>query len=100
MSETTKKLIYVERPDGSIWSVPAHLVADHRAKHYAEIDADTTYEAEYEFTVNDEYELLDWAENNMNWSDVVSYAVEVEVSLRAVEYQEGWVNGRSLVVGL
>jgi hypothetical protein len=65
----------VEFPNGDVFLVPAKVIAEHRAKHYADGDPDTTYEAEFEYTMTDEYQLRDWAGNNMDWDDVKARAV-------------------------
>lgn len=90
----------VTMPDGSRWDVPAQVIAENRARYYAEVDPTTTYEEELEFTLSDDYELKDWAAGNMNWSDVVAHARKVSdrEPLSASEFQEGWVNGPKQVV--
>jgi hypothetical protein len=55
---------------GYSWIFPAHLVAKNRAEYYAKNDSDTTYEDEFAFTIDDDYELKDWFLNNMDWKDV------------------------------
>lgn len=60
--------------NGYTWSFPAHLIAKDRAQYYAEHDEETTYSEEFDFTINDDYQLKDWFVNNMNWSDVSKYA--------------------------
>jgi hypothetical protein len=85
--------LHVTMPDGSVWAVPAHLIAHNRATYYAE----DGYQEEYDYTMGDDAELEDWAANNMNWSDVAAHARKVEQS-EPVDYQEGWVNGEKLVV--
>jgi hypothetical protein len=91
-------------PDGSEWDVPAGLVADNRAAHYAHNDTSDTggepyatiYKLELEHTLNNHDELVDWAENNMNWSDVSHAATMCKPG--PVDYQEGWVNGAKTIV--
>jgi hypothetical protein len=56
--------------DGYTWLVPLAHVAAHRAKYYAAKDPDTTYQAEYDFVMKDDYEGVDWFQNNMNLSDL------------------------------
>lgn len=87
----TTKRIHVTLEDGRVYSVPAHAVAHDRATYYAEKDADTTYEQEYEITASDDYELGDWLLNNMNWyelPDVRAEAIErgdlADVAVEAV----------------
>ena len=72
----TKKRVRITLADGRIFSVSGHDVAHNRATYYAEKDKDTTYESEYEFTVNDSYELKDWLFNNMDWWKEPSLRVE------------------------
>lgn len=55
---------------GYVWLIDLAFVADHRAKHYAANDPDTTYQDEYDFVMGDDYEGIDWYQNNMNWSDI------------------------------
>ena len=63
--------LYIKVKDnGYSWIFPAHLVAKNRAEYYAKTDPDTTYEKEFEYTMNDDFELKDWFLNNMNWEDV------------------------------
>ena len=87
------KHIKVTMPDGSQWSVPADVVAADRAKHYAEKDGtgEEGYRQEYELAMRDNAELLDWAENNMDWDDVAPYARQVDWP--GVDYYDGWMNG-------
>lgn len=102
------KYILVTMPDGSIWKVRAEIVVCSRAKYYAEQDSakqGRTYEAvfdeEYTYTLHNNDEILDWAANNMNWTDV-SFGAEklpqpVQV-LTPLEFEEGWVNGDKKIV--
>ena len=68
--------------DNSKWDVPITVIANHRAEYFGEKDP----------KISDEYALLDWAANNMNWEDVVLQAQEVVKP--KVDYQEGWINGK------
>ena len=93
------KHIHVNMPDGSVWAVPATVVAEKRARFYAGIDKTTTYDEEYAYAMTNNDELLDWGTNNMNWEDVERFARKVETpESRKVDYQEGWVNGKKKVV--
>ena len=44
----------------------------------------------------DEYEIIDWAVNNMNWSEVALDAERVEE--KEVDFQQGWLNGEKEIV--
>ena len=93
-----EKFLRVTMPDGSLWDVPARVIADNRAKYYAEGDPGE-YEEEFRFTMDDNFELRDWAANNMDWDEVKSYAVKVEEPpQQEPDYQEGWVNGDKKIV--
>ncbi|HFU4527676.1 TPA: hypothetical protein ACJCWB_000478 [Yersinia enterocolitica] len=67
----------ITMPDGSKWAVPVHVIQTHAANNDLEI--------------SHEEDIEDWAENNMNWSDVEEFAVMTTPPEE--DYQEGWVNG-------
>ena len=100
------KFIHVTMPDRLVWRVPAQVVADDRARYYAErqqgaLNWVEIYDKEYETTLQDDDELLDWAANNMNWTDVVDQAMLVPQTtqkLTPLEWQEGWVNGPKQII--
>jgi hypothetical protein len=46
---------------------------------------------------SDEFEIEDWAANNMDWSDVVAFATKIG-PVDQVDYQEGWVNGKKEIL--
>lgn len=78
--------------NGETWEVPAHVIADDRGKYYAKKDKDTTYQEEYDFAILDDYEIIDWARNNMNWSDVKTHARLAVTARPDFDYAEAWVN--------
>jgi hypothetical protein len=93
----TTAVMRVTMPDGSKWDVPAQTIADSRDDNYRDEEEDTIG-----FIRNgslDDYELTDWAANNLNWSDVEAVARRVEEKAPAVDFQEGWVNGEKKIVG-
>lgn len=55
---------------GWTYSLPAKVVASHRAKYYSDTDEDTSFEEEFDFAINDKYTLLDWMQNNMDYEDI------------------------------
>ena len=99
-----KKYLRVTMPDGSKWDVPAKLIAEKRARYHAKSDTgkesgpefEKVFAKEVKYALEDEYEIVDWASNNMNWSDVEYVAVNV--SVMEVDFQEGWCNGEKEVV--
>lgn len=99
MSVLDNKYI-TEMPNGERWAVPVRLIAMDRAKHYAkEFKGDVT-ESLVQDTAplfeDSEYEIEDWAKNNMNWSDVADRAERVGAI--ACDWEEGWVNGNTEIV--
>lgn len=85
----------VEMEDGSKWAVPVRFIAEHRAKYFSEKDGVSLEESLEEDTVplfdEDEYEIHDWAANNLNFSDVKDVAKMI--SPPDVNYEDGWANG-------
>jgi hypothetical protein len=83
------KELIITFSDGSRWAIPAEIIAKQRAAWYALHDIGGTItpenEAEYErieqeeieHALRDDYEITDWASNNMNWSDVEKHAARI-----------------------
>ena len=92
----SEKYLRVTMPDGSKWDVPASVVASDRANYYDE-EEPGCFQREYDYALNDEDELIDWARGNMDWTDVVELARE-KISPPQPDYQEGWVNGDHEVI--
>lgn len=97
------KFLKVTMPDDSKWKVPVRIIAEHRARYYANKEH-VTLEQSLKFDTlllfeEDEYEIEDWASNNMDWRDVEKYAVRVRAKdLSDEDLQEGWVNGAKEIV--
>lgn len=87
------KFIEVE-DTGFVWEVPLSAIADHRAKYYAARDKDTTYQDEFDFVMEDDFEGLDWFFNNMDWSDVAAKATLVKTPDALAEPDMGNANKR------
>ena len=83
------KKITVTFSDGTVWEIPASVVAESRAKYYEEREPGC-YEEEYDITIKDGMEMMDWAENNMNWSDVRSKAKKIQT--KSADYEDEWTN--------
>src|SRR5690554_4848301 len=101
MSEILKKKLAIQMPDGSWWAVPVEAIARHRAKHYAyefggDIEQSLAEDTVPLFEAGD-YEVEDWAANDMNWSDVAALA-EIHEPAGEVDFQEGWMNGDKKIV--
>jgi len=97
------KFLRVTMPDGSKWKVHVRIIAEHRARYYANKEH-VTLEQSLKFDTlplfeEDEYEIEDWASNNMDWRDVEKYAVRVRAKdLSDEDLQEGWVNGAKEII--
>ena len=93
-----KKYLLVEMPDFSVWRVPVQVIADamtdYYVKKYSEDREKAKAETERRFTTY-EFEIEDWAANNMNWDEIEPHAVRV--SAGEVDYQIGWESGKKCV---
>nr|DAY15900.1 MAG TPA: hypothetical protein [Caudoviricetes sp.] len=93
-----KKYLLVEMPDFSVWRVPVQVIADVYTDYYAERDGQdrekVKTETERLFTAY-EFEIEDWAANNMDWDEIEPHAVRV--SAGEVDYQAGWESGKKCV---
>lgn len=103
------KYLQVTMPNGERWAVPISIIAHSRATYYADKDAkedglsqeerDELYKEEYSYTMEDKYEIHDWAPNNMNWVDVREHAIRIgPVEPTDRDFQEGWINGEKKII--
>ncbi len=99
------KFLKVTMPDGSKWKVSVRVIAEHRARYYFEEKKEfesleqSLKEDTLQLFEEDEYEVEDWSENKMNWSDVEKYAIQIKTSkMSSEEFQEGWVNGMKEII--
>ncbi len=94
------KFLRITMPDDSQWDVSVMIIAKNRAKWY-EKDFGSFEESLYKDTLplfEDDYEIEDWAENNMNWEDVKDFAKKVILPTLEVDYQDGWINGKKEII--
>lgn len=103
------KKLRVTWPHGEICHIPAHIIAKPRASYYATVDNgkpvkdnakawNETYEKGFKFTMENDYELLDWASNNMDWKDVSAHAVFTLANLSMRDYNKDWVNAEKEII--
>lgn len=90
------KFMTIEMPDGSVWGVPVDMIARHRAAHYAsefggDVERSLTEDTLPMFE-SDEYEIQDWAANQMNWSDFDGHQVKIK-DAPPPDFQQAWMNG-------
>lgn len=94
------RFLQIVMPDASKWAVPVQKIAEHRAAHYAhEFDGDLQRSLDEDtlpLFAGSEYDIEDWAINNMNFSDFAGIAVCTQ--LPNVDYEEGWCNGEKEIV--
>ncbi len=91
--------------DGSKWDIPIDLIADARARYYAKRGIEKgdkrpyqeIFKKEFVYAMNDSSVIIDWAENNMNWSDVKFYARLVDKTPKQ-KWEEGWCNGNKEII--
>jgi hypothetical protein len=99
------KYLRVKMSDGSQWDIAALYIARDRAAWYANNDTgenngaayDEVYQEEYAYTMENNYELTDWASNNMNWEDVERYANRVQEPV-AIDMGKEWVNADKTII--
>ena len=90
------KYLRVTMPDGSKWDVPADLIAQHRAAYFLKDRSAPEFDKQVQWDLDHPENLIEWAEGDMNWSDVRIHATRVFDG--SVDYQDGWVNGEKEVV--
>lgn len=96
------KFIEVVFDDG-IYHIPAEVIAVDRASYYAKSDTESgyiygddqeeykkVYDVEYNITLNDDYELMDWLRNNMNWKQLEPYASKVSERGNSPSHKTQW----------
>lgn len=69
------RAIVANTPRGQ-FAIPAALVARDRANYY-EKQEPGCYQQEFDDTFGDDFELVDWLTNNMDWADVEDSAEKV-----------------------
>ena len=96
--ELFNKSLHVEMPDGHTYAVPVEIIARNRAEAYADEYGDDVGESLREDTIplfmERDYNIRDWASNNMNWDDVKAHARRLERDEKQeYDYEDGWCNG-------
>ena len=81
----TKAVLIVQFQNGEKWSVPAQIVADSRDENYKDEKEDTI--GFIKAGTLEEFDLEDWAANNMNWEDVSPYAMKIEEASEPFDYR-------------
>lgn len=88
--------IQIKFSNGNVYEIPATLVADNRAKHYSYQEGKEVYKQEFQYTISDNFILLDWLQNNMNWNDVKDHVTLI--GTQELDYSLEFANAESVVV--
>ena len=95
-----EKMYLITMGDQSVYEVPVILIATSHAEYYATVD-EIPFEEALKETLDlfnsDDYEIEDWAKNNMDWCDVEASARCVRTAGRT-DFEDGWINGEVEVV--
>ena len=87
-----EKCLRVRFSNGDLFAVPARIIAEDRANYYADLDGyelhSNEWHAEIILALNDEFEIEDWAGNNMDWRDLEPYAEKL--SEDEFDYEDQW----------
>ena len=92
------KALIVHFEGGNSFSIPAEFVANNRANYYYQVDPTTNYTEEMEYALADEFELVEWAQNNLDWVDVEDVAFPYWPEQIDESYAVQWVNAEMEVI--
>lgn len=85
------KVISIVTPKGEI-GIPLTYVAENRANYYSDVD-DYDYKSkewfqEFNLTMEDDYEGIDWFVNNMDLDEVLPIAIMIDESIFCASNEE------------
>jgi len=88
------KIIKFATPKGECY-IPLKFIANHRAKYYSTVDNygkdSDEWNEQVDFILNDNYEGIDWMENNMNWEDFSDHVVMLNDKVMVTD-EDRWEN--------
>jgi len=88
-----EKCLKVRFANGDLFAIPARIIAENRANYYADLDGyelnSNEWAAEVITALNDEFEIEDWAGNNMDWKDLEPYAQRIDEDVE-FDYDDEW----------
>lgn len=101
-----KKYLRVKMPDGSVYDIPAEIIANHRANYFENNSAEKLtyhsssvrpriYRQEKEFAISNDHILIKWAETRMQWKELEPFAVKVDSD---VNYEEAWPRAEKQII--
>lgn len=88
--------LVIQFSDGNKYSIPASVIAEHRAYYFAEKELNMQnyykiFVEEFVYTLNNHDKVEDWAFNNMDWCDIKKHAKFIETNQNA-DYEKEWSN--------
>lgn len=96
----TDGVIHVKMPDNTWWEIPVTIIAMNRARNYIHEFAGNIVRSLEEDTIplfnEDSYEIVDWAMNNMRWSELAPFAKLIRRD--EIDYDEAWPSGAEVKV--
>jgi len=95
------KYVMIKFSNGDRFKIPAGIIANSRAKYYADSDEgkltednkdawNEVYYDETKLTLEDDYNITDWLWNNMDWKDVKANAIKMQDEETKYDYEEHW----------
>lgn len=87
--------IVVRFPNNDTFHVPSEIIAEHRTNYYADkegfIKGSKEWDEEFKQS-NQSYELFDWVENCMDWSDIKDHAIRQPIETYDGYYENMFTN--------
>jgi len=101
------KVLRVQMLDGTVYDIPAEIIAEHRAEYYEDNSAQKlTYHAssvqprvrsaEVEFALKNDNVLIEWASNRMKWEELEKHAVRVYPDTQT--YEKQWAEANKKII--
>lgn len=87
------EFLNVRFSDGKYYSIPADIIALARAEYILKHDAEANKDDEFNYALQDEQELIDWAFGNMDWAQVKNHAQLVGQTMPTADYEDEWSTG-------
>lgn len=95
----SKSKVLIEFSDGAVFSIPVKAVALNRSEYYAKkqgLSVDEVMEKDTIPLFECEYEIEDWLENNMNWSDIKPHLTKEKEP--GMNYKDEWPDNSRVAI--
>ena len=91
--------IQITFSNGEKFEIPANAIAEPRAEYYSKRESNDedrikTYSGELDIALHDGEVLIDWLQNNMDWSDVKHAAKKLPMQNRQVDFDKEFTNAK------